>query len=51
MMKEPIMTRFLFLLPLAACVAMLAGCDEKKEEPKVPEQPVEVVQESGEECL
>ena len=45
------MTRFLLLLPMAACVAMLAGCDEKKEEPKVPEQPVEVVQESGEECL
>ena len=45
------MTRFLFLLPMAACAVMLAGCDEKKEEPK-PEQPVEVVvQESGEECL
>ena len=52
MRKEPTMTRFLLLLPMAACVAMLAGCDEKKEEPKPPvEQPVEVVQESGEDCL
>ena len=50
MMKELTMTRFIFLLPMAACAVMLAGCDEKKEEPK-PEQPVEVVQESGEECL
>ena len=46
------MTRFLLWLPMAACVAMLAGCDEKKEEPKAPEeQPIEVVQESGEDCL
>ena len=50
MMKELTMTRFMFLLPMAACAVILAGCDEKKEEPK-PEQPVEVVQESGEECL
>ena len=53
MLKDPTMTRFLFLLPMAACVAMLAGCDEQKtEDPKPAEQPVEVVQqESGEECL
>ncbi len=44
------MTRHLFLLPMAAIALLLAGCDEKKEEPK-PEQPVEVVQETGEECL
>ena len=51
MTKEIACKRMSFLL-LAACAAMLAGCDEqKKEEPKVPEQPVEVVQESGEECL
>ena len=53
MMKKLTKKRFLFLLPMAACAVMLAGCDEKKEEPK-PEtsaQPVEVVQESGEECL
>ena len=49
MTKETVFKRMPFLL-MAACAAMLAGCDEEKAEPKQ-EQPAEMVQESGEECL
>ncbi|MBR1589424.1 MAG: tetratricopeptide repeat protein [Kiritimatiellae bacterium] len=49
MTKETVLKRMPFLL-MAACVAVLAGCGEKEEEPRQ-EQPVEAVQESGEECL
>ena len=49
MTRETVFKRMPFLL-MAACVAVLAGCDEKKDEPRQ-EQPAEVAQESGEECL
>ena len=49
MTKEIVFKRMPFLL-MAACAAVLAGCDEEKVEPKQ-EQPAEVAQESGEECL
>ena len=48
MLKE--LRKVSFLPLLAALAAIVAGCDEEKEAPKT-EQPVEVVQESGEECL
>ena len=48
MLKE--LKRVSFLPLLAALAAIVAGCDEEKEAPKT-EQPVEVVQESGEDCL